>query len=50
MPKGTMANWVAAKRGTDPTALPGSRSEDKLYSEIGKLKMQVDWLKKKLGE
>ena len=23
---------------------------DRLYSEIGKLKMQVDWLKKKLGE
>jgi hypothetical protein len=25
-------------------------SEDRLYSEIGRLKMEVDWLKKKLGE
>lgn len=27
MPKGTLANWVsAAKRGTDPSAPPGSRA------------------------
>jgi putative transposase len=33
------------KRG--PTPVDESSPEDKLYSEIGKLKMQVDWLKKK---
>ena len=37
-----------AKRGPKP--VDESSPEDKLYSEIGKLKMQVDWLKKKLGE
>lgn len=36
------------KRGPKP--VDESSPEDKLYSEIGKLKMQVDWLKKKLGE
>ncbi|WP_229204842.1 IS3 family transposase [Duganella sp. CF458] len=35
------------KRGPKP--VDESSPEDKLYSEIGKLKMQVDWLKKKLG-
>mgnify|MGYP003515079688 CR=1 FL=1 len=34
-----------AKRGPKP--VDESSPEDKLYSEIGKLKMQVDWLKKK---
>jgi transposase len=37
-----------AKRGPKP--VDESSPEDKLYSEIGKLKMQVDWLKKKLAE
>jgi transposase-like protein len=36
------------KRGPKP--VDESSPEDKLYSEIGKLKMQVDWLKKKVGE
>ena len=36
------------KRGPKP--VDESSPEDKLYSEIGKLKMQVDWLKKKLEE
>jgi len=27
-----------------------SSPEDKLYGEIGRLKMEVDWLKKKLGQ
>lgn len=35
------------KRGPKP--VDESSPEDKLYSEIGKLKMQVDWLKKSLG-
>lgn len=35
------------KRGAKPVG--ESIPENKLYSEIGKLKMQVDWLKKKLG-
>lgn len=34
-----------AKRGPKP--VDESSPEDKLYSEIGRLKMQVDWLKKK---
>jgi transposase-like protein len=33
------------KRGPKP--VDESIPEDKLYSEIGKLKMQVDWLKKR---
>lgn len=37
-----------AKRGPKP--VDASSPEDKLYSEIGRLKMEVDWLKKKLGE
>ncbi len=36
------------KRGPKP--VDESSSQDRLYGEIGKLKMQVDWLKKKLGE
>ena len=37
-----------AKRGPKP--VDESSPEDKLYGEIGRLKMQVDWLKKKLGD
>lgn len=36
-----------AKRGPKP--VEEFSEEDKLYGEIGRLKMQVDWLKKKLG-
>lgn len=36
-----------AKRGPKP--IDESSPEDKLYGEIGRLKMEVDWLKKKLG-
>ena len=35
------------KRGPKP--IDESSPEDKLYGEIGRLKMEVDWLKKKLG-
>jgi len=35
------------KRGPKP--LEAHREPDKLYSEIGKLKMELDWLKKKSG-
>ncbi len=35
------------KRGPKPTADDKS-GEDRLYGEIGRLKMEVDWLKKKL--
>lgn len=37
-----------AKRGPKP--VDESSPEDKLYGEIGRLKMEVDWLKKKLGQ
>jgi len=37
-----------AKRGPKP--VDASSPEDKLYCEIGRLKIEVDWLKKKLGE
>jgi transposase-like protein len=36
------------KRG--PRPVDENSSEDRLYGEIGRLKMEVDWLKKKLGE
>jgi transposase len=36
------------KRGPKP--VDESASEDRLYGEIGRLKMELDWLKKKLGE
>lgn len=36
------------KRGPKP--VEDKSSEDRLYGEIGRLKMEVDWLKKKLGE
>lgn len=35
------------KRGPAPSA--GHRDPERLYSEIGKLKMELDWLKKKSG-
>jgi transposase len=37
-----------ARRGPKP--VDESSPEDKLYGEIGRLKMEVDWLKKKLGQ
>ena len=36
-----------AKRGPKPT--DPSASSERLYSEIGRLKMELDWLKKKSG-
>lgn len=36
------------KRGPKPAE--SAESEERLYGEIGRLKMEVDWLKKKLGE
>lgn len=36
------------KRGPKP--VDENAGEDRLYGEIGRLKMAVDWLKKKLGE
>jgi len=36
------------KRGPKP--IDEKSGEDRLYGEIGRLKMEVDWLKKKLGE
>ena len=33
-----------------PRPVDENSSEDRLYGEIGRLKMEVDWLKKKLGE
>jgi transposase len=42
MPKGTLGNWVcAAKRGTDPTAPPGSRSVAELEAEVAKLRKEL---------
>jgi transposase-like protein len=35
------------KRGTKP--VDPSSSQERLYSEIGRLKMELDWLKKKSG-
>lgn len=37
------------KRGPKP-ATDDKSGEERLYGEIGRLKMEVDWLKKKLGE
>ncbi len=37
-----------SKRGPKPDE--DKSGEDRLYGEIGRLKMEVDWLKKKLGE
>jgi transposase-like protein len=36
-----------AKRGAKP--VDPSASPERLYSEIGRLKMELDWLKKKSG-
>ena len=36
-----------AKRGPKP--VDPSASPERLYSEIGRLKMELDWLKKKSG-
>ena len=36
------------KRGPQPSDV--TSPEDRLYGEIGRLKMEVDWLKKKLGQ
>lgn len=33
-----------------PKPAKDKSGEDRLYGEIGRLKMEVDWLKKKLGE
>ena len=38
---------LAGKRGTQPLA--AHREQDALYSEIGKWKVALDWLKKKSG-
>lgn len=42
IPKGTLANWVsAAKRGSGPTAVPGSRTIPELEAEIAKLRKEL---------
>jgi transposase-like protein len=41
------AGLFEAKRGAKP--VEQSASPDRLYSEIGRLKMELDWLKKKSG-
>jgi transposase len=41
------AGLFEVKRGARP--LDPSASPDRLYSEIGRLKMELDWLKKKSG-
>lgn len=42
IPKGTLVNWVsAAKRGSDPTAAPGSRSVSELEAEVAKLRKEL---------
>jgi transposase len=41
------AGLFEAKRGVRP--VDQSASPDRLYSEIGRLKMELDWLKKKSG-
>jgi transposase-like protein len=37
------------KRGPKPKSIVAHQEPEKLYSEIGKLKMELDWLKKKSG-
>jgi len=39
--------FEAKKRGPQPA--PAHQEPEKLFSEIGKLKMELDWLKKKSG-
>jgi hypothetical protein len=41
------ADLFDAKRGPKPA--DPSASPERLYSEIGRLKMELDWLKKKSG-
>jgi transposase len=41
------AGLFEVKRGVRP--VDPSASPDRLYSEIGRLKMELDWLKKKSG-
>jgi len=41
------ADIFDAKRGSKPA--DPSASPERLYSEIGRLKMELDWLKKKSG-
>ncbi len=41
------AGLCEVKRGAKP--VDQSASPDRLYSEIGRLKMELDWLKKKSG-
>ena len=41
------AKLFEVKRGARP--VDPSASPDRLYSEIGRLKMELDWLKKKSG-
>ncbi len=36
-----------ARRGVAP--VPADKAPDRLYGEIGRLKMELDWLKKKSG-
>jgi len=40
------ATLFVGKRGPKPS---GHTDEDRLYGEIGRLKMELDWLKKKSG-
>lgn len=42
------AGLFEGKRGPKPAADPEANPE-RLYSEIGRLKMELDWLKKKSG-
>ncbi|CAB4243995.1 transposase (fragment) [Methylacidimicrobium sp. AP8] len=41
-----VATIFEGKRGPKPAA---HADEDRLYGEIGRLKMELDWLKKKSG-
>ena len=42
IPKGTLANWVAAARhGTSPKVAPGSRSVPELEAEVTKLRKEL---------
>jgi len=45
--QGQAAVLFEVKRGARP--VDQSASPDRLYSEIGRLKMELDWLKKKSG-
>ena len=42
------AGLFEGKRGPRPISDPET-SQERLYSEIGRLKMELDWLKKKSG-